>query len=597
MRPPITTRLTDGITRHAPRLAALALAALLYGCADDGVDGAAQQNGDTEEPPRLNVVEPQGQRSPYGNYLTGRFAEKRRDFGRAASALTRALEENPDDIALMRRTFFLTLEAGQTETALKLAHRLEAAGTRFPTVQLLLVAESFKKNDFQGAIRQLETMQREDLARYAVPLALAWSHAGAGETEGALSALSALDSESGFALLRHLHEGFINDIASRTRDAETAYRGAMGNDPASAPNRVVRAYGVFLERQDRSSEAASMYQSYGGEETDNLLFGDALKRVAEKKAPEPLVGNAREGLAESYFDIASILPKERAGEFVLVYVRMALYLRPDFPLAQLLMGDVFDEFGSYREAVEVYQAIDPDSAYGWVARLRLADDFYDLGMVEPAVRLLREMSNERPDRSDAPIRLGNILRYQERYDEAVSAYDDAEKRLGDIKRDDWTLLYSRGIALERSGQWERAEQDFLQALKLQPDQPFVLNYLGYSWVEKGKNLDRAKGMLERAVEQRKDDGYIVDSMGWALYKLGDYRGAVMHLERAVALRPQDPVINDHLGDAYWRVGRAGEARIQWKRVLGLDPDEALRLEIRAKLKDGPAQQKNTGAGG
>ena len=595
MRRSKTARLLGRIRPCAPRLASMLLAALLYGCADDS--GDARQNGTTVEPPRLDVVEPQGQRSPFGNYLSGRFAEKQRDYGRASSALGLALEEYPDDIALLRRTFFLALEAGQMDTALRLAHRLEEEGTRFPTVQLLLVAESAKKNDFPAARRRLENMHREDLARYSVPLALAWVNAGAGETESALAALSSLDKERSFAVLRRLHAGFINDVAGRPGDATTAYRDAMGDDPASAPNRVVRAWGNFLERQERREEAAVLYESYSGQEADSLLFGDALKRIAANVTPEPLVSDAAQGLAESYFDIASILPQDRAGEFVLIYVRMALYLRPDFPLAQLLMGDVFDEFGNFREAAKVYQDIDPGSAYGWVARLRLADDYYDLGMVQPAVLLLREMTDERPERSDAPIRLGNILRYEERYDEAVEAYDGAEQRMGEIRPDDWTLLYSRGIALERAGQWDRAEQDFLRALELQPEQPSVLNYLGYSWVEKGMNLDRAKDMLERAVAQRQDDGYIVDSMGWALYKLGDFKRAVMHLERAVALRPQDPVINDHLGDAYWRVGRADEARIQWQRALGLEPDEALIQLIRAKLKDGMTRKNNASGDG
>ena len=202
-----------------------------------------------------------------------------------------------------------------------------------------------------------------------------------------------------------------------------------------------------------------------------------------------------------------------------------------------------------------------------------------------------------PERSDALIRLGNILRYQERYEEAVDAYDQAVERIGEIGRDNWTLLYSRGIALERAGQWDRAEADLLKALELQPDQPFIMNYLGYSWVEQGKNLAVARKMLERAVAQRPDDGYIVDSIGWALYKLGELAEAVRHLERAVALRPQDPVINDHLGDAYWRVGRSGEARIQWQRVLGLNPDDDLRRQIDAKLKDGLPRQNSGGSGG
>ena len=211
--------------------------------------------------------------------------------------------------------------------------------------------------------------------------------------------------------------------------------------------------------------------------------------------------------------------------------------------------------------------------------------------------MLRRMVEVRPNRTDALITLGGILRSKERYQEAVEAYDAASERLGEINPGHWLFFYNRGIALERSKSWERAEKDFLKALELRPEQPYVLNYLGYSWVEKGFNIERAKKMIERAVEQRHDDGYIVDSLGWVLYRLGDYAASVKHLERAIRLRPSDPVINDHLGDAYWRVGRKLEARFQWRRARSLDPDEDQVPDIEAKLENGLKQDKSNGFGG
>ena len=172
----------------------------------------------------------------------------------------------------------------------------------------------------------------------------------------------------------------------------------------------------------------------------------------------------------------------------------------------------------------------------------------------------------------------------------------AGMRLGEVTPGHWLFFYNRGIALERSKIWKRAEKDFLKALELQPEHPYVLNYLGYSWVEKGINIERAKKMIERAVEQRQDDGYIVDSLGWVLYRLGDYFASVKHLERAIRLRPSDPVINDHLGDAYWQAGRKLEARFQWRRALGLNPNEDLIPAIQAKLENGLKQEKLSGSG-
>jgi Flp pilus assembly protein TadD len=266
-------------------------------------------------------------------------------------------------------------------------------------------------------------------------------------------------------------------------------------------------------------------------------------------------------------------------------------------LPRLLVGDVLMSRERYADAVEAYRKIDPDTAYGWSARLRVADALYEMGKLDEATALLEKMAKQRPDRIDALVNLGNYLRYKEKYKESVAAYDRAFERVGAPSRNNWALFYSRGIALERSGGWERAEKDFLKALEFEPEQPYVLNYLGYSWVERGKNLDRAQAMIERAVQQRQNDGYIVDSMGWVLYRLGKYEDSVKHLERAVQLRPEDPVINDHLGDAYWRVGRKHEARFQWHRAISFKPADVEKAKIEVKLDKGMGPAEPVGKAG
>jgi len=206
-----------------------------------------------------------------------------------------------------------------------------------------------------------------------------------------------------------------------------------------------------------------------------------------------------------------------------------------------------------------------------------------IGETDKAAGELRDMALDRPERSDALIALAEIYRSKERYTEAAAAYDQAVGRIPNLEQRHWSLLYARGMSLERSDQWDRAEADFLHALELEPDQPLVLNYLGYSWVEKGHNLNKAREMIESAVAQRPNDGYIVDSLGWVLYRLGEYKTALRHLERAVELRPGDSVIIDHFGDALWRVERYEEAQFQWLRALSFGSDDDLAAAIREKL--------------
>jgi Flp pilus assembly protein TadD len=308
-----------------------------------------------------------------------------------------------------------------------------------------------------------------------------------------------------------------------------------------------------------------------------------------------LVSTPQEGMAEALFDLASALQGDRQLDLALVYARLATRLKPDFSGAVVLIGDLLERQGRLKDANEAYQLVSSDPIYGWAARLRIAGDLDALGDSDRAAVLLSQMSRERPERIDALVRLGDLYRAKNRYAEAVVAYDGAIQRLGPKPQNfEWGIFYSRGVALERTGQWQRAEADFLKALELSPDQPMVLNYLGYGWADQGVHLDRALGMISRAVELRPQDGYIVDSKGWVLFRLGDYSGAVGQLERAVELRPMDPVINDHLGDAYWRVGRRSEARFQWQRALSLEPEAQLTTALRAKLERGLQQNATPG---
>ena len=291
-------------------------------------------------------------------------------------------------------------------------------------------------------------------------------------------------------------------------------------------------------------------------------------------------------MADALWGIAQALHQEQGGARAVLYARLALFLKPDLAEATLLIGDVYVDQQNFDAAIDTYEAIDDASPISFAGKLRIASALHELDRKEQAFELLEGLVAAEPERIQALVQLGNLLRRDEDYARAEGAYSRAIERLGTPEREDWTLFYARGIAYERTKQWPEAEADFLRALELEPEQPFVLNYLGYSWVDKGMRLDEARDMLDRAVALRPNDGFIVDSVGWVHYRLGEYPQAVESLERAVELEPGDPVINDHLGDAYWRVGRQREARYQWQRALSLEPDEELIEAIEQKLKSG-----------
>ena len=269
----------------------------------------------------------------------------------------------------------------------------------------------------------------------------------------------------------------------------------------------------------------------------------------------------------------------------MLMLRLALDLRPDDTAARLMAADILDASKHPATALQLLASVPADDPLIAVVRLHRAELTEQTGRSEEALHQLEQIAHDYPDRPEAYGGQGDILRASHRYADAVAAYDKAVARIAKPGRLDWPLFYDRGIALERTKDWTRAEADFMTALSLAPDQPFVLNYLGYSWTEQGRNLPRARQMIERAVEQRPNDGAIVDSLGWVMLRQGDKAGAVTTLEHAVELLPEDATINGHLGDAYWAAGRRQEALFQWRRALNLSPEPEDVPKLEAKLRE------------
>jgi len=518
-----------------------------------------------------------------GSYLAGRFAEQRSDHRTAAILFDRVLEENPDDSELLQRTFLAHLRAGLYERALDLAVRTDNQSPQGYFADLLLAEQAILAGDWKASLERLDLASGSGLGRYATPMLKAWSLAGRGDTDAAIKAIAALSDQGGFARLRSLHEGLIYARAARYADAEEAL---VSQDPdlLLAPVRVVRALARVYALQDRTADAQALIDSYILRNPGAEALRDDLISAMNGEDDERLFGPVA-AVADGFYHLASGV-REQSAEAALIFGRLTLYLDKTFDLPILLIGDLLEASARHNEAIEVLRDIMEASPYHWDAQLRIADNLGEIGRSDEAIELLEEMAKERPDSTDPLVKIGYLYRADEAWLDEIDVYNRAIARVVEQEQRHWLLFYNRGIAFERSKQWPKAEADFLRALELKPDDPFALNYLGYSWVEMGLNISAAKEMIRKAVSQRQNDGYIVDSLGWVLYRTGDFEEAVQQLERAVLLRPQDPVINDHLGDAYWRVGRQYEARFQWSRALHLEPEEDLIETIEHKLEKG-----------
>ena len=523
-----------------------------------------------------------------GPYLAAEAAARRNDIAAAADWYRDALAADPENATLLSRAIVHLVAAGDVDRAVPLAERLESAEAGHHLGVLVLAAQALRAGEPEKA-RDLLAGAVGDEGPFVGQLLASWAAYADGDAGAARAMLTDLE-ESGSAgaageILAAYHLALLEAANGRDEEALVAVDRAIAN-AETATDRIVRVRAGLLARLGRADEARAAVTDRLGETLGDRRLERLARNLAEGEAPPPLVTSGEEGAAEALYGVAGFLSRGANRQIGLAYARLATHLDPGLVGAHLLIGEILDSVGQHDLAIAAYEAVPRDAPEALEAALGRARAMEAADRVDQAITVLGETASLHPDSLEAQLALGDMLRRAERWSEAAEAYEDALALIDEPEQRHWALYYQRGITYERSEQWEQAEDDFLKALELQPDQPLVLNYLGYSWVEQRKNLDRAKAMIEKAVEQRPEDGYIVDSLGWVLFRLGEFREAAKHLEEAVELRPTDPVINDHYGDALWMIGRKTEARFQWKRALSFDPEEEEAERIRRKLRQG-----------
>jgi tetratricopeptide (TPR) repeat protein len=520
-----------------------------------------------------------------GEYLAGREALREQDASAALEYFEDALQERGDDGVLLNIALQAALAKGDVKRAIMLAPKVIDRDQDSSTAYLVMAIDELSKENYAGARRNLEKTAENGFNVLLKPLLMSWIKLGQGDVEGSIAELDALDKYNGFEALKQYQSALLSDVSGDVELADQNFQVALAG-PSGRAVRLVQAYGAYLDRNGRQAEARKLFDDYIGKYP---LSPTILLEIADLDAGRPLDTIAKdpvEGAAEALYSAASIIGQERAIGVAATYIHFALHLKPDFPMGRILLAETAEDRNQWQEAFDLYNEINPQSAYGKNAQIRAAWVTYRLGRVDEAKDRLEKVAASYPEDIEALVVLADVGRDSKNWEEAARNYGRAIERLPVLQERHWSLFYARGIAYEQSKQWPLAEADLLKSLELRPDHPQVLNYLAYSWVDRNENLERAKDMLIKAVSLRPRDGFIVDSLGWLYYRLGEYDQAVMQLEKAVSLEAADPTITDHLADAYWRVGRREEARYQWQRALWLDPAEDQVLIIQEKLKTG-----------
>jgi len=525
--------------------------------------------------------------SPSGSYLAGRSAAKLRDNDLASDYLNQVLKYDSGNPILVEKIFLLELSEGNVAEAERLAAEVLKFNSQQRMARIVLGLGDFRARRYEAARKNLEEAAYTPVGELTSWLLIAWSHAGEGDLNLALKTLDRLDSNESFANFKTFHAALIADYLGNAIRAEASYRKAY--EDAGNSLRVVQAYGNFLERSGRIEEARKIYRSFIEADENPLILG-ALEASLRNEKPGPFIATPGAGAAEALFSLATSMSDEQSIDVALLYTRLALSFDADKPVLTTLLGDIYEDMQRYDKAIEAYAQVPAASPLASNAEMEIAVGLQRLERKDEALDKLKQLIQREPKNYDAIVTLGNLYRNNEDYANAAKAYDDAIALITEHLAGHWRVYYYDGIAHERLKQWDIAEQRFRKALELSPDEPSVLNYLGYSMIEKKINLTEAMAMVRKAVELKPNDGYIIDSLGWAYYQLGDYEQAVTHIERAVELLPADPIIAEHLGDAYWRVGRKLEAKFQWQHARDNKPQPDDLKRIEDKIKNGMPEE-------
>jgi len=525
----------------------------------------------------------------YGTYLAARVAHIRQNYDLAADYYIKSLHFDVENEDILSNTYLLLASEGRIEEAAEYALKAKQKGDQTNLIAFILMAKYAKENDFEQAYESTKMVENSPFRESVLPLFQGWISAASYQEENALKSLNSLKKDDGLLPLYYMHKAMMSDYFGNKEEALKNFEEIVNNENIPLSFRSLQIIGNFYLRMGQKDKIIRIAQKYYKENSEIPMLGSLIEsfQQADDQSLKPIIDSPQKGLAEAIFNISTVF-RGVQNEVAQLFTSLVLYLNPDFEVARVSMADLYEQSGRYEKATEEYLKIKTSSPVYYVAQLKAATTYMMQKKNKEAFKILENLLKVYPNDEQVTFRLGELSRVMNKYDKAVDFYLKALDNLPSNEKERWTICYALGIAYERQNKWEEAEKNLKQALKLSDRHPYVLNYLGYSWIERGMNYNEALYMIFEAHRKNSEDGHILDSLGWALYKMGKYEEAVKVLESASQYLPSNAIIFDHLGDAYYQLGRENEAKYQWQHALSAkeDKEDLDVASVKEKLKNG-----------
>lgn len=525
----------------------------------------------------------------YGTYLAARVAHLRQDLNTAADYYIKSIKLGADNPEIISRAYVLLTSEGRISEAAEYAKKAREQGDNGNFIHFVVMTDELNKGNYDKALESLENIKDKAYQESILPLFESWIYAGSGKPEEALAAMDKLKKDKSLVSLYYMHSGMLNDYLGNKEEAAKAFDMVVNNENLELSYRSLQIISNFYIRSGRKNEAAELVKKYYDKNFQARMLFELYQNIqnADLKATAKMIDTPQKGEAEALFNIGTIF-RGYQSDISQIFTALALYLNPQHDVALISMADLLENSQRYDEAIAKYNQISPQSPVYFMAQLKVASIYMVKKDNQKALKKLENLLEQYPDDYQILFNLGEVNRVMNQQKDAIKYYNKALKVAPKAVKKDWTVYYALGMAYERNGQWKKAEEVLQKALKVSNRHPFVLNYLGYSWLQHNENSNEALYMIFEAYRQNPEDGHIMDSLGWALYRMGKYEDAIKVLERAAEYLPGNAIVCDHLGDAYWLVGRKDEARFQWQHALTLkeDAEELNKEVIRQKITRG-----------